>query len=98
MAHHNMGFAQILKLILTCLSRQGYEFESLTNQHHSGRRLHKMTRWTQFVAMATAQLSGRPCLQQAGQPAGCGRQPHGSSSKALPPGHPLREPVFLVQG
>ena len=63
MAHHNMVFAQILKLILTCLSRQGYEFESLTNQHHSGRRLHKMTRWTQFVAMATAQLSGRHSLR-----------------------------------
>ena len=57
MAHHNTGFAQMLKLIPTCLSRQGHEFESLANQHHSGRRLRKMTCWTQFVAMATAQLS-----------------------------------------
>ena len=40
-----------------------HEFESLANQHHSGRRLRKMTRWTQFVAMATAQLSGRHSLR-----------------------------------
>ena len=56
MAHHNTVFAQMLKFIPTCLSRQGHEFESLANQHHSGRRLRKMTRWTQFVSMATAQL------------------------------------------
>ena len=98
MAHHNTVFAQMLKFIPTCLSRQGHEFESLANQHHSGRRLHKMTRWTQFVAMATVQLSGRPCLQQAGQPSECGQQPHGSSAKALPLGHECCEPVFLVQG
>ena len=98
MAHHNTVFAQMLKFIPTCLSRQGHEFESLANQHHSGRRLRKMTRWTQFVAMATAQLSGRPCLQQAGQPAGCGQQYGRPGAKALPPGHPLREPVFPVQG
>ena len=59
MAHHNTVFAQMLKLIPTCLSRQGHEFDSLAHQYHSGRRLRKMTRWTQFVAMATAQLSGR---------------------------------------
>ena len=63
MAHHNTVFAQLLKFIPTCLSRQGHEFESLANQHHSGRRLRKMTRWTQFVAMATAQLSGRHSLR-----------------------------------
>ena len=44
MAHHNTVFAQMLKFIPTCLSRQGHEFESLANQHHSGRRLRKMTR------------------------------------------------------
>ena len=57
MAHHNTVFAQMLKLI----SR--HEFESLAHQHHSGRGLRKMTRWTQFVAMATAQLSGRHSLR-----------------------------------
>ena len=65
MAHHNTVFAQMLKLIPTCLSRQGHEFESLAHQYHSGHRLRKMTRWTQFVAMATAQLSGRTCLLPA---------------------------------
>ena len=53
----------MLKLIPTCLGRQGHEFESLAHQHHSSRRLRKMTRWTQFVAMATAQLSGRHSLR-----------------------------------
>ena len=57
MAHHNTVFAQMLKFI------PRHEFESLANQHHSGRRLRKMTRWTQFVAMATAQLSGRHSLR-----------------------------------
>ena len=74
MPHHNTVFVQMLKFIPTCLSRQGHEFESLAHQHHSGRRLRKMTRWTQFVAMATAQLSDCTCLQQAGwmpQPSTC---------------------------
>ena len=57
MAHYNTVFAQMLKLI------PRHEFESLANQHHAGRRLRKMTRWTQFVAMATAQLSGRHSLR-----------------------------------
>ena len=57
MAHHNTVFAQMLKLI------PRHEFESLANQHHAGRRLHRMTRWTQFLAMATAQLSGRHSLR-----------------------------------
>ena len=48
MAHPNTVFAQMLQFILR------HEFESLANQHYSGRRLRKMTRWTQFVAMATA--------------------------------------------
>ena len=53
MAHHNTVFAQMLKFV------PRHEFESLAHQYHSGRRLRKMTCWTQFVAMATAQLSGR---------------------------------------
>ena len=57
MAHHNMVFAQWLKLV------PRHEFESLANQHHCGRKLRKMTRWAQFVAMATAQLSGRNSLR-----------------------------------
>ena len=57
MVHHNTVFAQLLKFV------PRHEFESLANQHHSGRRLRKMMRWTQFVAMATAQLSGRHSLR-----------------------------------
>ena len=57
MAHHNTVFAQWLKLV------PRHEFESLANQHHCGRKLRKMTRWAQFVAMAAAQLSGRNSLR-----------------------------------
>ena len=57
MAHHNTVFAQLLKFV------PRHEFESLANQHHSGRKLRKMTRWIQFVSMATAQLSGRNSLR-----------------------------------
>ena len=57
MAHHNTVFAQLLKLV----SR--HEFEALANQHHTGRKLRRMTRWSQFLAMATAQLSGRSSLR-----------------------------------
>ena len=57
MAHHNTVFAQWLKFV------PRHEFESLANQHHSGRRLRKMTHWAQFVCMATAQLSGRNSLR-----------------------------------
>ena len=53
MPHHNTVFAQMLKLI------PRHEFESLAKQHHSGRTLRKMTCWTQFVSMATAQASLR---------------------------------------
>ena len=57
MAYHNTVFAQMLKFI------PRHEFDSLANQHHSGGRLRRMTRWTQFVVMATAQLSGRHSLR-----------------------------------
>jgi len=57
LAHNNTVFAQLLKLV----SR--HEFEALANQHHTGRKLRKMTRWSQFLAMATAQLSSRSSLR-----------------------------------
>ena len=53
LAHHNTVFSQLLKLV------PRHEFETLANEHHAGRRLRKMSRWSQFVAMALAQLSGR---------------------------------------
>lgn len=57
MSHHNTIFSQILKLV------PRHEFEALANQHHTGRILRKMTRWSQFVALGLAQLSGRHSLR-----------------------------------
>jgi putative transposase len=49
--------SQILKIV------PRHEFNALAEQHHSGRKLRRMTRWSQFVAMASAQLSGRASLR-----------------------------------
>jgi len=57
LSHHNTIFSQILKLV------PRHEFEALANQHHTGRILRKMTRWSQFVALGLAQLSGRHSLR-----------------------------------
>ena len=57
MAHCNTIFSQILKLV----SR--HEFETLANQHHSGRSFRTASRWSQFVTMAMAQLAGRNSLR-----------------------------------
>lgn len=57
MSHHNTVFTQLLKFI----SR--HEFDSLAKQHHHGQRLRKMSRWSQFVALSFAQLSGRSSLR-----------------------------------
>jgi hypothetical protein len=57
LAHHNTVFSQLLKRV------PRHEFETLANQHHEGRKLRKITRWSQFVAMALAQLSSRVSLR-----------------------------------
>jgi Transposase DDE domain/Domain of unknown function (DUF4372) len=57
LAHHSTVFAQLLKYI------PRHEFETLANQHHSGRRFRSASRWSQFVALALAQLSGRTSLR-----------------------------------
>lgn len=57
MSHHNTVFSQLLKFI------PRHEFEALANQHHQGRKLRKMSRWSQFVAMGLGQLSGRRSLR-----------------------------------
>ena len=57
LSHHNTVFSQLLKLV------PRHEFEALANRHHEGRKLRKITRWSQFVAMATAQLAGRTSLR-----------------------------------
>lgn len=57
MAHCNTILSQILKLV----SR--HEFEALANEHHTGRSFRKASRWTQFVCLTMAQLSGRVSLR-----------------------------------
>ena len=57
MAHHNTVFSQILKLF------PRHQFESLAKKHDGRRRTDAMSRWTQFIAMATAQLAGRSSLR-----------------------------------
>lgn len=57
MAHCNTIFAQILKLV------PRHEFETLAKQHHSGRAFRTASRWSQFVVLSMAQLSGRDSLR-----------------------------------
>ncbi len=57
LVRHNTVFSQLLKLV------PRHEFEALANRDHEGRKLRKMIRWSQFVAMATAQLAGRTSLR-----------------------------------
>jgi hypothetical protein len=57
LAHHNTVFAQLLKLV------PRHQFETLAKSHHTGRRFRKTSRWSQFVALATGQLSGRRSLR-----------------------------------
>ncbi len=57
MAHCNTIFSQILKLV------PRHEFETLANQHHHGRSFRTASRWSQFVTLAMAQLSGRNSLR-----------------------------------
>jgi len=57
MSHHNTLFSNILKQV------PRHEFESLAKQHHSGRKFRRASRWSQFVALAMAQLSGRHSLR-----------------------------------
>ena len=57
MAHCNTILSQILKFV------PGHEFEVLARQHHSGRSFRTASRWSQFVGLTMAQLSGRNSLR-----------------------------------
>lgn len=57
MAHNNTIFSQLLKLV------PRHEFESLAKQHHCGRAFRTTSRWSQFVVMMMAQISGRVSLR-----------------------------------
>lgn len=57
MSHHNTVFSQLLKFI------PRHEFETLAKQHHTGRSFRTASRWSQFVSLSMAQLSGRNSLR-----------------------------------
>lgn len=57
MAHRSTVFAQLLKLV----SR--HQFDSIAQRHHRGRKLRRMTRYAQWVALASGQLCGRQSLR-----------------------------------
>ena len=57
MKQHNTIFGQLLRLI------PRYEFDALAERHHTGGRLRQMTRWSQFVALATGHLGARRSLR-----------------------------------
>ena len=57
MAHCNTILSQILKLV------PRHEFDTLAKHHHSGRRFRTASRWSQFVSLTMAQLSGRTSLR-----------------------------------
>jgi hypothetical protein len=57
MAHVNTVLNQMLKIV------PRHEFETLANRYHTGRKFRTASRWSQFVAMTVAQLSGRQSLR-----------------------------------
>ncbi len=57
MSHHNTILSQMLKLI------PRHEFDSLSHQHDGKRRAGALSRWSQFVAMFTCQVSGLSSLR-----------------------------------
>ncbi len=57
MPHHSTVFCQLLRLI------PRHEFDALADAHHAGAPLRRMTRWSQFVALATGHLGGRHSLR-----------------------------------
>lgn len=57
MSHHSTVLGQLLKLV------PRHQFETLAKRHHIGRRFRRTSRWSQFVALATGQLSGRRSLR-----------------------------------
>ncbi len=57
MAHCNTILNQILKIV------PRHEFEGLAKEHHSGRSFRTASRWSQFVSLSMAQLSGRHSLR-----------------------------------
>ncbi len=84
MAHCNTVLSQILRIF------PRHEFQALANKHHVGQKFRSFSRWTQFVALVTAQLTGRNSLRdieenmsaQAGKLYHLGIKPFGRSTLA----------------
>lgn len=57
MPHHNTILNQLLRFV----SR--HEFESLAKEHHIGRKLRKVSRWSQFNSLLVGQVTGRQSLR-----------------------------------
>ena len=57
-----MAYSNTILNQLTALFPR-HEFESLAKAHHTGQKFRSLNRWSQFLAMITAQLSGRKSLR-----------------------------------
>ena len=57
MAHCSTVLSQIVRLF------PRHEFQTLARNHHIGQKFRSFSRWSQFVAMLTAQLTGRSSLR-----------------------------------
>ncbi len=57
MAHSSTVLSQIVRIF------PRHEFQTLANKHHAGQKFRSFSRWTQFVALLTAQLTGRDSLR-----------------------------------
>ena len=57
MAHYNT----ILNQLASFFPR--HDFENLASKHHRGQKFRSFNRWSQFLAMMIAQLSGRKSLR-----------------------------------
>ena len=57
MAHCSTVLSQIVRIF------PRHEFQHLANKHHVGQKFRSFSRWSQFVAMLTAQMSARSSLR-----------------------------------
>jgi hypothetical protein len=56
-AHSNTVLSQIVRIF------PRHEFQALANKYHVGQKFRSFSRWSQFVAMLTAQLTSRSSLR-----------------------------------
>ena len=57
MPHCSTVLSQIVRIF------PRHEFQALANKYHAGQKFRSFSRWTQFVALLTAQLTGRDSLR-----------------------------------